>query len=198
MHVPPARTISLIGAALLAALGSSGCAEDVPDPVPAVASSSPPEPEVSYPSGPSLSPEDRDDYERALTRWTEYMERSKRYWAVGKVTPGAVEFFKEYWVAYPTPVAELELFESMGLKSWGIPEVKASWPDSVTTKQGIVTVVIKECIDASSVTYNLEAGGEGAGPYVRTVILDRTETRDFKLLSVRDLSNSKKAAPCGS
>lgn len=197
MHVLPARSISYVGAALIAVLGLSGCTEDIPDPAPTAAPSSPPQSSVSVPNGPSLSPEASDDYERALARWTEYAEGSERYWAAGKVTPDAVEFFKEYWVTYPTRVAELEQYESMGLKASGIPEVKASWPDRVTAKDGIVTVVIKECIDASPVTFNLEAKGEVAAPYVRTVVLDRTEKRDFKVLSMQDLSNSKTVTPCG-
>lgn len=186
---------SLVAVAL--ALTAAACTKDKPVEEPSAAPSASPSPSAT-PRGAELSAEQQADYEKALARWTEYTVRSEPIWATGKFTPEALKLFQEYWVAYPLPADELETYERSGITVSGIAEVKQSWPAKVTSKNGIVKVVIKECIDVSPITFAPAAQGEPADPYVRTVTLDRTKTREFKVLSVKDLSNTKKVERCGS
>lgn len=187
---------SLVAVAL--ALTAAACTKDRPVEEPSAAPSASPSP--ATPRGAELSAEQQADYEKALARWTEYTVRSEPIWATGKFTPEAVELFQEYWVPYPLMVDRLETYERSGISVSGVVEVIESWPVKVTSKNRIVTVVLKQCVDPSPIVISPTPQGEIADPYIRTVTLDRTKTRQFKVLSVKDLGNTKKkkVQRCGS
>ena len=141
-------------------------------------------------------------YEAALTRWETYEQRSEPIWAAGKVTPTARQLFKEYWVAWAVPLNQLSLYERVGDKVVGVPEVLWSRPTKVSIfTGGGISVTIQQCIDPSTIEVEHAPGTQvhqqKQGPYIRRISLAEADASSYRVIGLFDVTSGKKVKPCG-
>ena len=156
------RRAQLTMAAFALTLALAACSSaETPDPgADPTSPSGEPEP-TSSSASPSQDPDGwRDDfssaeldaYDAALSRWSEYEERSAPVWAAGVATNDAERLFREYFASPAWQIAydRLETYEEVEVKIPQPPKVLWSRGKRIDVQGANGSVVLIQCVDLTA------------------------------------------------
>lgn len=181
-----------VAGVVLVALSGCGDGDDQrgdPEPTPSSVSPTPSTPVSDPPWMAKYTKAQLDAYEDAILRWQQYEHRAAPIWKAGKATPEAERLFRTYFIGWRRPMSLLELYAQNDVQVVGVPEVLWSRPTKVSLAQDGDTVIVKQCVDFSTVT--VTQGGEpqdhatADDPIVRTVNLARAPKAAARWLIVQ-------------